>query len=160
MFVPSDPFKKHLKKHLPDLLNIFYKYVLHDNICHAFLPNKNCVTNAEQHIGFKYNLSVDIENFFDSIKPCHVDKKIPENIIEDCFIDDAPRQGLPTSPLISNIALIEIDNEIIARVSKFTDDFVYTRYADDISISFNYSHLLFKAKSLMTNANAAMYWHQ
>lgn len=149
IYVPSESFKKRLRKCLPTLLDIFYINQAHPNACHAFLPNRNCITNAEQHIGFDYNLSIDILNFFDSIKPWHVQNKVPQNIINECFIKGAPRQGLPSSPLISNIALIDVDNEIISRVSKFTNDFAYTRYADDIAISVNCSHLIYKAKFIV-----------
>ncbi|MBO1996760.1 hypothetical protein J4714_12815 [Staphylococcus epidermidis] len=80
---------------------------------------------------------MDLENFFDSIKPSMVSKYINEDVIEKCFIDGAPRQGLPTSPAISCLAFISCDNKIIESIGKISDDIKYTRYADDLCLSFN-----------------------
>lgn len=104
---------------------------------YAFLKNRNCVLNALQHIGFKYTLSFDLEDFFDSVSADHVSGIISSKVITDCFFDGAPRQGLPTSPLIATIAFLECDKQIVRALKKSNIECVYTRYADDLSISFN-----------------------
>ena len=42
-------------------------------------------------------------------------------------------QGAPTSPIISNMIMYKVDNLIMKLCKKY--DFIYTRYADDITIS-------------------------
>ena len=151
LYIPSPEYKNHLKNKLPLLLERYFLFEGDKRFCHSFLPGRNCVTNAIRHVGFAYNISLDIQDFFDAITPEHVSNKISRELIQDCFIDGAPRQGLPTSPLIANIAMIDIDNEIVASISKLTSEFVYTRYADDICVSFNQKQYLHQSKYLITN---------
>ena len=77
---------------------------------------------------------MDLANFFDSIKREHVSKLIDESILDLCLIEDSPKQGLPTSPLIATIAFLKCDEAILNTLNK---DIVYTRYADDLAFSFN-----------------------
>lgn len=51
--------------------------------------------------------------------------------------DAAVGQGLPTSPFLANVAGITIDKRILKILSQtFGSNFRYTRYADDLSISY------------------------
>lgn len=104
---------------------------------YAFEKGKNCVQGALHHVGYKYTLSFDLENFFDSITPEHVMHLIDHRVLDLCFIDGAPRQGLPTSPLISVIAFLKGDKAIVDQLKMYDISSVYTRYADDLTISFN-----------------------
>ena len=106
---------------------------------YAFQRNKNCVLNAMQHIGHRYTLSMDLEDFFNSIVPSHVSDVIPADLIKQCFLEGHPRQGLPTSPIISSIAFLPSDKKIIETLGKLNIDATYTRYADDLIFSFNNS---------------------
>lgn len=107
-------------------------------VVYAFRSGRNCALNALQHVGFRFTLSMDISDFFDHVTIAHVAPHLPADIIDQCFIDGAPRQGLPTSPVIANIALADTDKAIIAQMERLVGDEVcYTRYADDITISFN-----------------------
>lgn len=151
LYIPDTGYKKYLKNKLPQLLESYYSLEGDNRYCHSFLPGRNCVSNALYHVGFSYNISLDIKDFFDAITPEHVASKLSRDLIEDCFIEGAPRQGLPTSPIIANIAMIDIDNEIAASISKLTSEFVYTRYADDICVSFNQKQYLHQAKYLIIN---------
>lgn len=107
---------------------------------HGFIAGRSPVTNAMVHIGWTYTLSMDIENFFDSIKPHMVAKHLSKQEIETCFIDGAPRQGIPTSPAIANIAGAAMDIAIrrsLRKVGLDDGEYAYSRYADDINVSYN-----------------------
>lgn len=104
---------------------------------YAFEKGKNCALNAMQHIGRNYILSFDICDFFDNIHRHHLEGIIPDNILNNCLIDGSPKQGLPTSPLIATIALIRCDSKIIKTLKKLNIDATYTRYADDLTFSFD-----------------------
>lgn len=134
--VPNSQWKKTLRELLPTLETILDHYDT-TRVNYAFQHLKNCALNAYQHIGYRYTLSLDLEDFFDSITPEHVKDLIPENIITECFIDGSPMQGLPTSPLIATIAFLKYDKKIINLMKRLDVDAIYTRYADDLIFSFN-----------------------
>jgi hypothetical protein len=157
--------KKMVKKtkvryiYVPDLRSkVFYRsllpylYKIHDSIsdkryAYGFLPTLNCCDHAQQHIGYKYTIKLDIKDFFESIKRDLVTDLIAERVSDYLFVDGSARQGIPTSPIVSNIAFAKIDKEINNALNSISCDkrnyrsilsvFAYSRYADDISISFN-----------------------
>jgi len=114
---------------------------------HGFMPGRSIVTNAIPHINKKITINMDLTDFFDSVRPVQLLGKIPNVCIEECFLDPkgnpdkydgAPRQGLPTSPAIANIAAIPMDKAIMKKLTKLDlPGVVYTRYADDLSISYD-----------------------
>ena len=104
---------------------------------YAFIKNKNCALNAMQHIGYRFNLSIDITDFFQSVSLDHVEHLIRADVLRDCFLHGAPQQGLPTSPAIANIALTPCDKKIVESLAAGGIECVYTRYADDLSFSFD-----------------------
>jgi hypothetical protein len=112
---------------------------------HGFFPLRSIVTNATQHVNKAMTVNVDLKDFFDSVKPSQVKGKIPAECFSICFLDKngypdsiygAPRQGLPTSPAIANIAAGPMDTAIVTQLTKYNiPGLVYTRYADDLSVS-------------------------
>lgn len=140
--------KKILTSLLPTLQNIYDRNNVYNNN-YGFIKGRNCVQNALSHIGYNFTLSMDIENFFDSVSESHVKHIIPSAIIQKCFIDGAPRQGLPTSPIIATIAFLKCDNLIIKRLKENNLKVVYTRYADDMTFSFNHKEDLQKIKFIV-----------
>lgn len=140
IFCPSKKERIRLKKILKDLLND--KQTKLKNI-HGFVKGKNIITNAEPHINKKITISFDLENFFNTVSLDKVGRKLPKEIKENCFVDGIAYQGLPTSPAIANIVFYECDLKILDYLKdnfsndEFKQEFSYTRYADDISISFN-----------------------
>ncbi|MCG8668829.1 MAG: reverse transcriptase family protein, partial [Pseudomonadales bacterium] len=151
LYIPNEELKSKLRSFLPHLQRIAMEQDQH-NVCHAFIKGRNCVTNAQPHVGYKYSVSLDIEDFFDSIRRKHVDEFIEDELISLCFIDGAPRQGLPTSPLIANIALSAVDRSIYKSLGAVCGIFSYTRYADDITISFNNNAEIKKVIFIVRNA--------
>lgn len=125
-----------LRQHLPYLEK---KLLENDTlkVNYAFVKDRNCILNALQHVGSKYVLSFDLKDFFDTVSVDHVRGIIDEEVIQNCFIDGAPRQGLPTSPLIATIAFLKCDAEINVALRKLGVEYVYTRYADDLTVSYD-----------------------
>jgi len=108
-------------------------------IVHGFIPKRSIITNSICHKGYDYTVNFDLTDFFDSVKPNMVKQLISDDLINKCFIDLAPRQGLPTSPLVANIAALKLDRAILRFIKKHKLDIVYTRYADDLSFSYKES---------------------
>ena len=142
--------KKQFRELIPDLERVLLKHDSHQ-VNYAFIRNRNCVENAMQHIGYKYTVSMDLENFFESVNRKHVDKYLDEDIMDQCFISGAPQQGLPTSPLIANLAFLDCDNTILKSLKKYNISSVYTRYADDLAISFDNKKDIGKVIFLISN---------
>ena len=56
------------------------------------------------------------------------------------FLDGGLPQGTPISPLITNVMMIPIDYQLYKKLRDFNGNrFVYTRYADDFTISSKYA---------------------
>ena len=132
-----NPLKKFKLVKLIPCLEDNLKKVDQTNVNYAFEKGKNCSLGAMNHIGYKYTISFDLVNFFDSVRKSHVEGILDNEVINFCFIDGAPRQGLPTSPLIATIAFLKCDQIILDHIKKNKIDAVYTRYADDLIFSFN-----------------------
>lgn len=153
IFAPDHLSKIFYRELLSELYTIFSD-IETQVVAFGFIPNRSVVDQAKCHIDYKYTISLDIRDFFDSIKPKLVEGLIPDEMIPILFINGAPRQGLPTSPIVANIAFDKIDKEIIAFLSSITelsrrqnwqfsiDSFTYTRYADDLSISLHDKSLI------------------
>lgn len=138
--MPSNEEKKIFREFLPKL-NEKCKKMCSDN-AHGFIQNKSPQTNAIAHINKKFTLSFDLSDFFDTIKPHHLEKKLSKEEIAILMPDSCAYQGLPTSPQVSNLAAIELDRAINKCLNE--KDIIYTRYADDLTFSFdNYDNVSF-----------------
>lgn len=135
IYIPSDSFKEKLQSLLSLIKNIYYKHKKVD--CdHAFYQGRNSVTNANAHIKHRYVLSLDIKNFFESVSEHHLKKYVPPHILELTLINNKLPQGFPTSPYLSNIAMIPFDYQLLQALNNIDSTIVYTRYADDLTFSF------------------------
>ena len=109
---------------------------------HGFMHGKSPVTNAMVHKGSKYILSVDLENFFDAVGMAQVGS-IPGFYGDDfelLFIKSIARQGMPTSPALANLAFLKYDDLLLKNLQFGYNEIgyvKYTRYADDLTFSFN-----------------------
>ena len=130
-YVPNSYERSRLSEIKKKLEYIYFSLGIPESV-HGFTYGRNCITNAKEHTGKQFTISVDLENFFDSINKSHL-KDIPEQYYPFILVRGAPRQGLLTSPIVSNIAMREFDIEMQEHARYF--DIVYTRYADDITIS-------------------------
>ena len=134
--VPSKEDRLRLRGLLPDLERILNR-LDSQRANYAFQRNRNCAQMALRHIGYRYTLSMDLEDFFESVTCAHVERVVPDAILHQCFIDDRAKQGLPTSPILSTIAFLPVDVRIAGALGKLGLDAIYTRYADDLVFSFD-----------------------
>lgn len=110
---------------------------------HGFVQGRNSVTNALAHVGpWRFTLSMDIQDFFDNVRISDL-PEYARNILrkrEYLFPGGRAVQGLPCSPILANIAMDAADKMImkLRKRDRFGWNFVYTRYADDLTFSFNH----------------------
>ena len=102
------------------------------------------ITNAQNHVGKKYVLNIDLKDFFHSISATQVRTFFMSsrfNFSEDlatcialicCWRGRLP-MGAATSPVVSNLLCLGLDEELIALASHY--NLIYTRYADDLTFS-------------------------
>jgi len=134
IYVPSHPEKLALRGLVHQIMERVEK-ICPDGVVHGFARQKSAVTMAQAHVGHAYTLCFDLRNFFDSITISHLKGKLPQDLIEKVLVDGAPRQGLPTSPAVANIAASDMDKAILRWGEK--RQIIYTRYADDLAISYD-----------------------
>lgn len=120
-------------------------YILQDipvhDACHAYRRDRSIVSNARRHLSAKFVANIDITDFFGNISNYKLVDRLSRYMSDQCVFaieelctfGGATPQGAPTSPLLSNFILFDFDEEM----SCFCADrgCVYTRYADDMSIS-------------------------
>lgn len=135
---------RNLKKRQKWILNnILYNYQLPDCV-HGFVKSKSIVSNAKCHIGKSQIGCIDIQDFFPSIDDKMVERvfcdmgysdKIAKELCRICTYESILPQGAPTSPMLANIVLASLDNEMQQYAEQY--DLSYSRYADDLTISGN-----------------------
>ena len=120
----------------------------------AFIPGRSIVENANQHVGQNYVLNLDLSDFFTSITANMVEhflvkmgiaSLVARDIatictypsVTDHHVRNIVPQGAPTSPVISNICAMTLDNRLSGLARRF--HLTYTRYADDITFSSNHN---------------------
>lgn len=119
----------------------------------GFILGKSIYDNAKPHYNKQYILSLDLNNFFGTVKASHVfsifhsigySKEISYLLTSICTLDGVLPQGAPTSPYLSNLVCLRLDH----RIGKYCDNkaLTYTRYADDVCISGNKLSVIKKAQ--------------
>ncbi|OQP49340.1 RNA-dependent DNA polymerase [Niastella yeongjuensis] len=143
------------------LENIFNKVAIHSAV-HGFALQRSIISNAQPHIGKAVVVNIDVKDFFPSIHYKRVkgllqqlgfSEKIAvilallctEAVTEEVTIDGQNYfvqkgqrvlpQGAPTSPAITNILCYKLDKRLQGLATK--NQCSFTRYADDITFSFN-----------------------
>lgn len=114
-----------------------------EQVLHGFTLGKSPVTNAKAHVGYDHTLSFDLEDFFDTVGPQQLRGLLTKEEADKVLLDPGDgkgcraMQGLPTSPAVANIAAAAMDRAILQAIHKSGFAIVYTRYADDLTFSFN-----------------------
>lgn len=109
----------------------------------AYRYGGSTLRNAKSHVGKSMVLKLDILHFFDSIRYSAVkEKAFPAAIYAEpirillsmlCYHKDALPQGAPSSPAITNILLLDFDEDL----GKWCLErgISYSRYCDDMTFS-------------------------
>ena len=109
----------------------------------GFQRGRSIVTNALAHRGQAVVLRFDIRDFFPSTSAKRIGRyfrRIGWNrpatrlLLRLCTRDGGLPQGAPTSPRLSNLVNYRLDARLAGMAARLGA--VYTRYADDITISF------------------------
>lgn len=144
---PSDELKE-VQKKLYELLVKFGAYA-HD-AAFAYVKERTCLNAMQRHRNknTKYFYKFDLHDFFPScteevlqrqlkqVYPfCMLSEACLDYIIYVATYNSALPQGSPLSPLLCNMVLLSFDWAMHYSIKHF--DGVYTRYADDILISFS-----------------------
>jgi len=109
---------------------------------HGFVEDRSVLSNAKTHLKRRYLLNLDLKDFFPSITEARVagvlrsfkmPGRVADMVARLTCVDGHLPQGAPTSPLLSNMICFRLDKRLMA----FSRDArcLYTRYADDITIS-------------------------
>ncbi len=120
----------------------------------AYVKGRRLLDNVNPHMNNRYFLSVDIKDFFPSVRSSLVRKlferigysKRSANILCRlcCFFSGLP-QGAVTSPALSNLICLGMDRRLAGLASR--RNIVFTRYADDITFSTNNRNALPRLRS-------------
>jgi retron-type reverse transcriptase len=123
------------------LRNILNKLSSSDN-CKGFEVGCSILDNAAPHVGANFILNLDLKDFFPSIKAAKVynifssigySKSVAAILTNLTVVDGRLPQGAPTSPKLANLICLKLDSRIQGYAGP--RGLIYTRYADDISIS-------------------------
>jgi S1-C subfamily serine protease len=137
---PVGPLRS-IQRRLAHELNEIYKP---PPFVQGFVQGGSIVGNASLHLGKKSVLNIDLSDFFPSItanrvigllrsKPFNFGNELASTIAGLACYEGSLPQGAPTSPILSNMICLRLDNQLcnLSRRAKAT----YSRYADDITIS-------------------------
>lgn len=142
---------------------IFVKFPVHE-CATAYKRGYGIAQNALPHASSKYLLKVDFREFFtsitfDDIRRCLLDnlhlvtgltEEDAEIIAKAVCFHGALTIGAPSSPILSNMLLFDLDNRIHEYCT--AKKLRYTRYADDIAISSSEYNGLEPALEFINNA--------
>ena len=136
-----------------ELLEPLYEPTFHPSN-HGFRPNRSChtaITEAQSYIreGWNWLVDIDLEKFFDQVNQQRLMSRLAQRVEDKRLlrligqmlkakvvmpdgvkvaVEEGVPQGGPLSPLLSNIVLSELDDELARRGHRFV------RYADDCNI--------------------------
>lgn len=155
------PSLRNIQSRLNQVLQLIYKPRVST---HGFVLSKSIVTNAQVHTGIsnKWILNIDVKDFFTSIQsekiqqmfmgaPYNLNESVASVLIKICCFNNCLPQGAPTSPVISNMFCVNMDNQLDDLAYKCRS--IYTRYADDMTFSASTTVSLPKDLVIMDDLN-------
>jgi len=160
------PILKSLQK---NLLLILYKVFTLPEFITAFRPFYSLKDNAKFHVKKKYIIKIDLKNFFHYVTNKKIEEYFSSLNYNKAEIDKLLSiitykwrlpQGAPTSPFISNLIFLKVDEVIINLLAHYLKNwFDYTRYADDIAISTN-NDKIFSLLDIIIEEIIPLYWYK
>jgi len=128
----------------------------------AYVHKRSIRENARFHVAQKAILTIDLENFFGSLKFNKVygffvqlgySVPVATMLSNLCCLSESLPQGAPTSPALSNLLMQQTDKRISGFIKK--KKIRYTRYADDLTFSgdFEPGMIIKFVKSVMNDIN-------
>jgi RNA-directed DNA polymerase len=135
-----------IQKKLNSYLQSVYYFQLPECV-HGFIPKsyknpRNIISNALPHVNKDSILSLDIENYFPSIRAKRIfelfhswgfSQEISTALTLICTYKGSLPTGAPSSPILSNLCSIQLDLDLM-KLSEL-HQLSYTRYADDLTFS-------------------------
>lgn len=156
---------KAIQRALCQLLN--EKLCVHQSAT-AYKPGTSIATNASAHAGTQFLTKLDFSDFFPSIDGEMITRLLKQRmerlseaeiefVVNACTWRPNGRRvlciGAPSSPLIANAAMFEIDREICEAMQAM--EVVYTRYSDDIALTSMLPNVLIAAETKVRGIVAA-----
>lgn len=142
------------------ILKYYLEEIKYSKFAKAYKKYHSIKDNAKFHQDKEVVICLDIKGFFDSVRSETVknifqedfSKEEAETLTELCTYKCVLPQGGVTSPYISNIIMHNFDRKIADFCCFLHDKLNYTRYADDITISIDFTHTTSKnGKKNVTN---------
>jgi RNA-directed DNA polymerase len=139
ILAPSDELKKLQRRILRRLLARLRAHPA----SHGFERGRSIVTNAQAHQGQEVVIRFDLVDFFPSTRERCIkqyfrsigwNRPAAKVLTRLCVYEDSLPQGAPTSPRLSNLVNYLLDARLAGMARALGG--VYTRYADDITVSF------------------------
>jgi RNA-directed DNA polymerase len=130
---------KFLQRQIAEHLNKMYPV---RNPVHGYVIGRSVKSNATAHLKQRFIVNLDVKDFFSSITERRVSgilhsigvtSDVADTIARICCYAGHLPQGGPASPVLSNMVCFRLDRALL----KLAKDgkCIYTRYADDISLS-------------------------
>lgn len=143
-----------LRRYHEEVAKFMNKYTKQSVFAKAYMPRSSIYKNARAHMYNDIFLKMDIKNFFPSInhkylaenmyfeinKKKKISRKECYDIVKKCSVSDKGLPlGLVSSPVLANLYMKEFDGLLYGQIKKMNlDNPIYTRYADDMVISFRW----------------------
>ena len=153
-----------LKFALYELKQIFEDkmFALYHTSAFAYIRNRSTIDAVKRHQAneSRWFLKTDFSDFFGSTTHDFLIRMLSmifpfseivkedrgrealEKALEFCLLNGGLPQGTPISPMLTNLMMIPIDHRLSNTLRDFNkNSFVYTRYADDSTISCKYNFM-------------------
>ena len=141
-----------LRRYHEEVVKYLEKYTTNSIFAKAYVPRSSIYKNAKAHMYNDIFVKMDIKNFFPNInhkylaeclffelnKNTQISRKECYDIVRKCSVGEKGLPlGLVSSPALANLYMKEFDGLLYGKLKKMElNNPIYTRYADDIVISF------------------------
>lgn len=141
-----------LRRYHEEVVKYLEKYVTNSIFAKAYIPKSSIFKNAEAHMYNDIFIKMDVKNFFPSInhkymaeclffelnKNTQISRKECYSIVRKCSVGEKGLPlGLVSSPALANLYMKEFDGLLYGSLKNMElNNPIYTRYADDLVISF------------------------